>query len=72
MADFLFLNMHDFFLLYRTSELCTVKSAGCVCVRLTSGVKRNLIPLTEPLSVSPLIRKMVRTRYGSVEVTYTA
>lgn len=39
---------------------------------LTSGVKRNLIPSVEPLRVSPLMRKMVRTRYGRVEVTYTA
>ena len=39
---------------------------------LTSGVKRNLIPATDPFRVSPLMRKMVRTKYGRVEVTYTA
>lgn len=39
---------------------------------LTSGVKRNLIPSTEPFRVSPLIRNMVRTTQGNVEVTYTA
>lgn len=39
---------------------------------LTSGVKRNIIPLTEPFRVSPLIRKIRRTTYGNVEVTYTA
>lgn len=42
------------------------------CSLLTSGVKRNLIPSTEPFSVSPLIRKMVSTKYGKVEVMYTA
>lgn len=39
---------------------------------LTLGVKRYLIPSVEPFRVSPLIRKMVRTRYGRVEVMYTA
>lgn len=39
---------------------------------LTSGVKRNFIPSREPFRVSPLIRKIVRTTYGRVEVMYTA
>lgn len=41
-------------------------------VTLTSGVKRNFMPSTDPFRVSPLIKKIVRTKYGSVEVTYTA
>lgn len=49
---------------------------GCGCneakVGLTSGVKRNLMPLTDPFRVSPRIRKMARTTYGKVDVTYTA
>ena len=35
-------------------------------------MKRNLIPLTAPFRVRPRMRKMVRTRYGRVEVMYTA
>lgn len=34
----------------------------------TSGVNRNFIPLRDPLRVNPLIRKIVRTIYGKVEV----
>lgn len=40
--------------------------------KLTSGVKRNLIPFKEPFRVNPRIRKMVSTTKGRVEVTYTA
>lgn len=39
---------------------------------LTLGVKRYTIPLVDPFSVKPRIRKMVSTTYGRVDVTYTA
>lgn len=36
---------------------------------LTSGVNKYTIPLVEPFNVRPLIRNIVRTTYGSVDVT---
>lgn len=60
------------------SKHCAAAS-GCVCihitpngVKLTFGVKRYVNPSVAPSKVRPRIRKIVRTRYGKVAVTYTA